>query len=252
MPVGDAAAPIASQAVPPGGCSGTGGGQEAPRQPSDRWAGLRRGWVEPAAGMLLLLWAVFQNFWNLAAANVEVDETVYVKAGWQYVHGDFRLNGEHPFTAKYLMGIAQLILGQGLTSARTAAAVASLVTGVIIWWWLRTEVGRTTGMLAAAMWLLLPRQISLFWGPREDRYALLEPFMMMFGVAAMAAGWWWYRSGRWSPMVLAGGDRARQHEQGIDHGRGAGAGADAAVGASRPADCQAGRAFVVIAAGWRH
>ena len=153
--------------------------------------------------MLLLLWAVFQNFWNLAAANVEADETVYVKAGWQYVHGDFRLNGEHPFTAKYLMGIAQLILGQGLTSARTAAAVASLVTGVIIWWWLRTEVGRTTGMLAAAMWLLLPRQISLFWGPREDRYALLEPFMMMFGVAAMAAGWWWYRSGRWSPMALS-------------------------------------------------
>lgn len=160
-------------------------------------------WAEPVTGLLLILWALYQNFWNLSDSNLHPDETIYAEAGWSYVHGDFQLNLEHPFTAKYIIGVAQVILGEGVESGRVAAAFASVITGLVLWWWLRGEAGRTTAMLAGAMWLLLPRVASSIWGPRIDRYALLEPFMIMFAVVAAYACWRWTRTGNWLPAVVS-------------------------------------------------
>ena len=151
----------------------------------------------------MLAWGIVQNFWNLAEANVHPDEPIYASSGIRYLHGDFSTNFEHPFTAKYMFGLAQLVLGEGVTSARIAAATAAVITGLVLWWWLRLEAGPVTGLLGAAMWFLLPRSIATFWGPRLDRFALLESFMVMFGVGAMAACWWWMRSGRRLPMALS-------------------------------------------------
>lgn len=168
----------------------------------------RRRWSPPwlpeaVAGVLLLLWGLFQNFWHLSAANAHPDESVYSRAGWQYLHGTYGLNAEHPLTAKFIFGFAQLVMGQGTAATRFCAASAGMITGAVLWWWIRTEVGRVAGLLTAGIWLLLPSVVSVFWGPRMDRYGLLEPLMMMFAVLAMATGWRWFRTGGWWPMGIS-------------------------------------------------
>jgi 4-amino-4-deoxy-L-arabinose transferase-like glycosyltransferase len=149
------------------------------------------------------VWGLYQNLWNLGAANLHPDESIYARAGLAYLHGDFKENLEHPFVAKYLQGLAQIALGEGIVSARAAAGLASVLTAVFLWWWLRSAAGRAAGLIAAALWVLLPSQVSVFWGPRVDRFALLEPFMVMFGVLAAAAGWRWLTTGRTGWMILS-------------------------------------------------
>lgn len=149
--------------------------------------------------------ALFVAFWHLGRATIVNDEFIYLRASWAYVHGDFSLNLEHPPTAKYLYGIAQLVLGQGPLGPRLVAAVAMLATGAVLFVWLRREVGFWTGLLAAGAWWLTPRAAGATWadagsviGARIDRFAMLEPLMVFFAVASLAAAWRWMRTGnRW-------------------------------------------------------
>nr|WP_181025651.1 hypothetical protein [Rathayibacter rathayi] len=67
--------------------------------------------MKRAALIGTVLWALFQCFGNLSAANVFSDEPVYLAAGWDYLHGDVSANREHPPVAKYLIGLAQVLLG---------------------------------------------------------------------------------------------------------------------------------------------
>lgn len=150
--------------------------------------------MQIAALVLVALWAIFQCFWHLGAANINQDELLYANAGWQYVHGDFHLNREHPPTAKYLFGIAQLIGGQGVQPARVIVALAVLAGGTILFLWLRRELGWWGALIAAGLWWLMPRSGL---GLRADRVAILDPMMTFFLIAALAAGWVWMRSGRW-------------------------------------------------------
>ncbi|ROP58559.1 glycosyltransferase family 39 protein [Curtobacterium sp. PhB115] len=149
--------------------------------------------------------ALFVAFWHLGRSTIVNDEFVYLRASWAYAHGDFSLNLEHPPTAKYLYGVAQLVLGQGPLGPRLVAALAMLGTGGVLFVWLRREVGFWTGLLAAGAWWLTPRGSGSTWadagsviGTRIDRFAMLEPLMMFFAVAALAAAWTWMRTGnRW-------------------------------------------------------
>ncbi|KQQ07297.1 ArnT family glycosyltransferase [Rathayibacter sp. Leaf296] len=145
-----------------------------------------------AALLVTVLWGLVQCFGNLTAANVNSDEPVYLSAGWDYLHGDVSANLEHPPTAKYVLGLAQLLLGEGLFAGRLAAAAATFLTGAILWFWLKRELGFVLALIPAGLFLLLPR--SSAGGPgRIDRFAILEPFMILFAVAAMAAAWAWAR-----------------------------------------------------------
>lgn len=47
---------------------------------------------------LVVIAALYQCFWNLAGSNITGDENIYLQSGWQYVHGDFTANREHPPT----------------------------------------------------------------------------------------------------------------------------------------------------------
>lgn len=139
------------------------------------------------------LWALYQCCWNLLGHNVHGDEAIYVRAGWSYLHGDLSANREHPPTAKYLFGAAQVLFGQGVLGPRLVVAALVLAVGATLFWWFRSEVGRWTGLLVAGTWLLTPRD---FLGTRVDRYALLDPVMICFAVLALAAAWAWMRTDR--------------------------------------------------------
>ncbi|WP_188940644.1 ArnT family glycosyltransferase [Nakamurella endophytica] len=161
------------------------------------------GGAEYLVGAAVLVWGLLLALSNLPVAGITPDERAYLDNGWAYVHGDFSGNGEHPYTAKVLMGLGQLIGGHNVVADRTAAGLASVATGVVIWWWLRRDAGRATGLIGGALWLLLPRPIGVV-GLRIDRFGLLEPFMMLFAVIAMAATRWWIRTGRRRAAVWAG------------------------------------------------
>ena len=143
--------------------------------------------------VVVALWALYQCFWNLLGHNVHGDESIYVRAGWSYLHGDFSANREHPPTAKYLFGAAQFVFGRGVLGPRIVVGVLVLAVGVTLFWWFRRELGYWSGLLVAAVWLLTPRA---FLGTRVDRYALLDPVMIAFAVFALAVAWAWIRSDR--------------------------------------------------------
>jgi hypothetical protein len=155
-----------------------------------------------AAGVVFL-WGAYLCLWNIGSANQNADEGIYVEAGWDYVHGDFAANREHPPTAKYLFGVVQLIFGEGLLAPRIFVGLLTLAVGVVIWLWLRREIGFTLALIPAALWLLLPRGVA-GGAERLDRFALLEPVMVAFTVFAMAAAWMWFRTERW-PWIIASG-----------------------------------------------
>lgn len=146
---------------------------------------------------------LFQAFWHLGRANINPDEGVYLTAGQQYVRGVFTFNREHPPTAKYLFGVVQEILGQDLTSGRIAATTIAFLAGVVLFAWLRRELGFWWALLATGFWWLLPRAV-VQTGIKIDRFAILEPFMVSFAILALALGWWWFRRPQWWAAALAG------------------------------------------------
>ncbi|MDT0211624.1 glycosyltransferase family 39 protein [Curtobacterium sp. BRD11] len=150
--------------------------------------------VRIVALVLLALAAAYQCFWRIADENIGGDEATYVRAGFAYVHGAFDQNREHPPTAKYLFGLAQLVGGEGATAPRVLVAALVVLGAAVMFVWLRAEVGFWAGWTAAALWTLTPRGGS---GARLDRVALLDPVMVFFALAALFAVWTWTRTGRW-------------------------------------------------------
>ncbi|MFA0849817.1 phospholipid carrier-dependent glycosyltransferase [Curtobacterium sp. WHRI 8282] len=155
--------------------------------------------VRIVAFLVVVAAAVVFAYWHVGRQRVDVDEDVYVVSGWEYLHGVFIRNLEHPPTAKYLFGLAEVVLGApGPLGPRYVAATASLGTGLLFFLWFRRPVGYWAALIAAALWWLTPRANGIAWGDpgsgvatRMDRTALLEPVMVFFAVAALYAAWRW-------------------------------------------------------------
>jgi len=144
---------------------------------------------------------VFLAFWHLGVASWNTDELVYARAGLAYVHGHFGANQEHPFLAKDIMGLSQLVMGAGQVAARVPAALAGLLTGVVLWDFTRRLSGWWTALVALALWLLLPHA-AWFVGYQLDvadlaRYGMLDVITALFMMTAVAMGWKWAVSGSW-------------------------------------------------------
>lgn len=173
----------------------------------ERWLGTPQAGLKalprPYVIVLVVLsaWALYQCYWNIGAANFHADEPNYINSGWGYLHGDFAGNREHPPTAKYLMGLVQVLFGQGVLAPRILTSTLVLATGVVIWFWLRREAGPIAALSAASLWLLLPRGVEGV-GDRLDRFAVLEPYMVCFAIMAFAAMWQWYRRSGWLWLIL--------------------------------------------------
>ncbi|WFR67828.1 glycosyltransferase family 39 protein [Curtobacterium flaccumfaciens] len=159
--------------------------------------------VRIAALVVVFVWGVYQSLWKIGATNAQVDEGLYAKSGWEYLHGIETSNLEHPPVAKYLFGFAQVVLGHEFEHARIVSGVAVVLGAAVTFLWFRNELGWWTATFAAAMWMLLPRG-TYDDQNRIDRYALLDPVMVFFMIAAMACAWRWIRAEKWWWIAAAG------------------------------------------------
>ena len=186
-----------------------------PAHATRRWDDVRQRSGRPTLLALAGLFAagVFVSLYRVGTPSLILDEYFYRAAGLAYVaHGDFALNHEQVFFAKDLFGVSQLIFGSGLTAARVPAALAGLLTGVVLFAFGRRVAGLVAGAAAFAAWTLLPHPIYGDFGNlaviRMERYALLDPVMVLFLTIALACGWRWIQTGGWRWAVwcgLAGG-----------------------------------------------
>lgn len=147
-------------------------------------------WV---AWVLVFAWGAYQCLWNLAAANPNADEPQYNRVGRDYLRGQLAENHEQPPTAKYIFGAVQLLFGEGPLAPRLLVGVLTLAGGLIIFLWMRPELGWMPALIPTAFWLLLPRGVATTFEFRLDRFAVLEPVMVFFAISAMAAAWQWHR-----------------------------------------------------------
>jgi len=163
-------------------------------------------WIVTAIGSVL---SVVANFYRLSALSMLADEPVYLHAAWRYVNGQtqaavklptgrwrvaFADNYEHPPLAKYLFGSAQLLVGRpSLLADRAVAALCTLLTGAVVFWWLARVVNRWAGLLAGLLVTLVPEHGLV--ADSFGRYGMLEPVAALFMFASVALAWWWFAGG---------------------------------------------------------
>src|SRR5438045_3173606 len=106
-------------------------------------------WV---AAAIVLLWALFLNFFRLGTPGVMDDEVTCAADGWGDLHGSpvtrGIAHGKHPLLTKWFYGLAQLAAGhESVTADRVVAASATILTGVVLLIWIGRIAGRWTGLL---------------------------------------------------------------------------------------------------------
>jgi 4-amino-4-deoxy-L-arabinose transferase-like glycosyltransferase len=148
----------------------------------------------------VLLLAVYTAFFRLGVEDWRTDEPYYRIAGLKYVQeGDFTINQEHPFLAKYILGVIQVVSGSSEAGVvRLPAATASVLTGLVLFGLGRRAAGYWVGVLALALWTISP--LTLDFG----RIARLEVFLIFFSTLALYLGWRWAESGSWWFAGFAG------------------------------------------------
>jgi 4-amino-4-deoxy-L-arabinose transferase-like glycosyltransferase len=150
--------------------------------------------------LAVLLLGAYVAFFRLGVNDWHPDELVYRDAGLEYVRdNDFSSNQEHPFLVKYILGITQDVLGSSEAEAvRIPAATAALLTGFVLFAFVRRVAGYWTGVLALALWVVSP--LTLAFG----RLAILEVFLAFFSTLALYLGWRWAETTSWGFAALAG------------------------------------------------
>lgn len=156
--------------------------------------------------------AVFQNFYRLSRAPIQVDEALYANVAWRYLHwnalpaaqrSSALNNFEHPPLAKVLFGVAELVRGQpGINAARAVGAACTVGTALILCLWLGAAVNRWAGLLAGSTLALIPMSVA----PQVTRFgrtAMLDPVAEFFMVGSLALGWYWFRHSGWRAWALA-------------------------------------------------
>ena len=150
--------------------------------------------------LAVLLLAAYAAFFRLGLEDWHADEPTYRTARLKYVKdGDFDLNQQHPFLAKYILGATQVVSGSSEAGVvRIPAATATLLTGLILFAFARRVAGYWSGVLALALWTISP--LTLAFG----RVATLEVFLVLFSTLALYLGWRWAEGGGWWFAGLCG------------------------------------------------
>ena len=148
----------------------------------------------------VLLLAAYTAFFRLGVEEWDIDEPIYRNAGLAYVQdSNYTNNQEHPFLAKYILGVTQVVFGSSEAGVvRIPAATASLLTGLVLFAFARKVAGYWVGVLALALWTISP--LTLAFG----RVATLEVFLAFFCTLALYLGWRWAESGSWWFAGFAG------------------------------------------------
>jgi len=162
-----------------------------------------------AAHLATVVLVVYVATFRLGMPDAASDEYTYRRCGLLYIRdGSFLCNTAHPPLAKELIGVGLVLFGDSVTAARAVAACAAIATALFCYLFVRDVAGWPFGLVAAAMWGLLP-QAGLDNGVsleaiRIDRYGLLDPFMACGLAAALWLGWRWWTRGGLGWAALAG------------------------------------------------
>ena len=152
--------------------------------------------------------AAFVAFFRLGVASWLSDELYYRDAAQAYMRGDFSVNRENTMLAKYTVGVVQEVFGDSRIAVRAPAALAGLLTGVVLLLAGRRIGGWPAGLIAFALWCFLPRPevVGDFDVGRIqiERYFRLEVFLGLFVALALYAAWRWSEKGSWRWAVAAG------------------------------------------------
>lgn len=156
-----------------------------------------------AAGATLLL-----GLWRLDVPTPHFDEPLYVAVGRRYLDGDLNHTLEHPPIATYAFGVAQMLFGDGIPSARLASLAAGVVTTFLVWLLVSRLVSRSVAGFSALVWACLPQSLSAGEVAtiieRPETVAFLESITTMFMVAAVWAGVRALSDERWRWAVAVG------------------------------------------------
>jgi hypothetical protein len=86
-------------------------------------------------------------FHRLGIATWHTEEVAYRSAGRAYMRGIFSEKWEHPFQAKYFIGLAQILPGVDPSWApRLPSALAGLGTGIVLLMFARRIAGFWVGL----------------------------------------------------------------------------------------------------------
>jgi len=151
--------------------------------------------------------SAFAHLHRLGTTTALLDELTYQQSGLDAVRGTITAPAQ-PYLARHLFGLAQLLLGEGLGAARLVSALASILTGLLVFVLGRRISGWWAGIGALALWTVLPQATRAPDGTitmlKLGRSALLEPLMVLFVVLAILLCWRWVESGRTRDAVLTG------------------------------------------------
>lgn len=141
------------------------------------------------------------GFWAVDQANIGPDELIYQEAALRYVQGDMSANPEHPPVGKYLLGAWQVVFGSDIGSVRSLMGLVLVTTALIAFAWMRAAFGAATALTSTVL-LITTHRVS--GADFIDRQVMLDPFSVMFGLAALATLWWWERRRRPALAFVAG------------------------------------------------
>lgn len=159
----------------------------------------RHAWARPAALAAALALSAFAHLHRLGTTTALLDELTYQQSGLAALRGTFTTSAS-PYLARHLFGLAQLALGEGLLAARLVSAVASILTGLVLFAFARRVAGWWTGIGALVLWSVLPQSTRAPDGSltmlKLGRSALLEPVMALFVVLSLHLCWRWLEEAR--------------------------------------------------------
>ena len=139
--------------------------------------------VERMLFAAILLLAVASRFWDLGARVMSHDESLHTYFSWLLFKGDGYQHNPmmHGPLQFHLIALSYFLFGPSDFAARLPAALFSVATIVMAWYW-RRYLGRAGGLVAALMMLISP--ILLFYGryAREDPYAIFSGVLMLYGI----------------------------------------------------------------------
>ena len=133
------------------------------------------------AGILLL--AVVTRFYNLEARVMSHDESLHTYFSWLLYRGQGyqhtpMMHGPWQF---HWIALSYFLFGVSDFTARIPAAVFSIATIWMVWYW-RRYLGRTGAIITALLMLVSP--FMLFYGRyvREDVYTGLSGLLMLYSI----------------------------------------------------------------------
>ncbi len=132
---------------------------------------------------LIVLLAVITRFYNLGARVMSHDESLHSYFSWLLYKGNGyehnpMMHGPLQF---FLPALSYFLFGASDFTARIPAALFSIATICMTWYW-RRYLGKTGGLVAGLLMVISP--IMLYYGRyiREDPYAVFSGVLMLYVV----------------------------------------------------------------------